>query len=168
MDGRLSRRQALAGGAGAIVAAVGAGCAGGSVGQGPRLSAPEEPEWLAAGPLEGLSAETYMLRRKVRIPDVPRLVLGIYLRLESDTVGAPVIAISNRCTHLGCPVRYIEASRRFICPCHGGVFDRDGRVEGGPVKRPLNRYRTRVYDGTVYVGDLIGADGGPPAELSGG
>ena len=33
------------------------------------------------------------------------------------------IAISTRCMHLGCPVRFVEAAERFICPCHGGVYD---------------------------------------------
>ena len=37
------------------------------------------------------------------------------------------IAISTRCMHLGCPVRFVAASERFICPCHGGVYDFQGR-----------------------------------------
>ena len=32
------------------------------------------------------------------------------------------IALSSRCMHLGCPVRYVPAAERFICPCHGGVL----------------------------------------------
>ena len=37
------------------------------------------------------------------------------------------IAISTRCMHLGCPVRFVEAAERFICPCHGGVYDFHGQ-----------------------------------------
>ena len=54
------------------------------------------------------------------------------------------MAISTRCAHLGCPVRYIRASQKFVCPCHGGVYDFQGKVVGGPPVRPLDRFYTRV------------------------
>ena len=56
----------------------------------------------------------------------------------------PYIAISTRCAHLGCPVRWVDAAERFICPCHGGVYDLLGRRVGGPPVRPLDRFPTRV------------------------
>ncbi len=46
------------------------------------------------------------------------------------------VALSSRCMHLGCPVRYVQAAERFICPCHGGVYDFRGEVAGGPPVRP--------------------------------
>jgi menaquinol-cytochrome c reductase iron-sulfur subunit len=65
----------------------------------------------------------------------------------------PYVVISTRCAHLGCPVRYIQASQKFVCPCHGGVYDSQGQVEGGPPVRPLDRHYTRVVNGRVEVGD---------------
>lgn len=62
------------------------------------------------------------------------------------------IAISTRCMHLGCPVSYKPAAQRFICPCHGGVYDFEGKVDGGPPVRPLDRFYTRVVDGRVQIG----------------
>jgi menaquinol-cytochrome c reductase iron-sulfur subunit len=62
------------------------------------------------------------------------------------------IAVSTRCAHLGCPVRWIEASERFVCPCHGGVYDFQGKVAGGPPVRPLDRFHTRVQAGQVQIG----------------
>jgi len=62
------------------------------------------------------------------------------------------VAISTRCMHLGCPVRYVDASKRFICPCHGGVYDFVGMVSGGPPVRPLDRFYVRVQNGEVQVG----------------
>jgi menaquinol-cytochrome c reductase iron-sulfur subunit len=62
------------------------------------------------------------------------------------------VALSSRCMHLGCPVRYVAAAERFICPCHGGVYDFRGMVVGGPPVRPLDRFYTRVHDGLVQVG----------------
>ena len=54
--------------------------------------------------------------------------------------------------HLGCPVRFVTASRRFICPCHGGVYGFQGEVDGGPPVRPLDRFYTQVEAGRVLVG----------------
>ena len=62
------------------------------------------------------------------------------------------IALSDRCMHLGCPVRYVAAAQRFVCPCHGGVYDFRGLVAGGPPVRPLDRFYTRVNDGLVEIG----------------
>ncbi len=62
------------------------------------------------------------------------------------------IALSSRCMHLGCPVRYVEAAERFICPCHGGVYNFRGEVAGGPPVRPLDRFFTLEHDGYIYVG----------------
>lgn len=62
------------------------------------------------------------------------------------------IAITSRCAHLGCPVRWVDAAERFICPCHGGVYDLLGRRVGGPPVRPLDRFYTRVVGGEVQVG----------------
>ena len=62
------------------------------------------------------------------------------------------VALSSRCMHLGCPVRYVAAAERFICPCHGGVYDFRGMVVGGPPVRPLDRFYTRVHNGLVQVG----------------
>jgi menaquinol-cytochrome c reductase iron-sulfur subunit len=66
--------------------------------------------------------------------------------------GTPYIAISSRCAHLGCPVRWVDAAERFICPCHGGVYDLLGRRVGGPPVRPLDRFYTRVSGGLVELG----------------
>jgi Rieske Fe-S protein len=66
--------------------------------------------------------------------------------------GEEFVVISTRCMHLGCPVRYTPPAKRFICPCHGGVYDFQGKVVGGPPPRPLDRFYNRVKDGLVEVG----------------
>jgi nitrite reductase/ring-hydroxylating ferredoxin subunit len=50
-------------------------------------------------------------------------------------------AVSLRCTHLGCLVRFNAAERSWDCPCHGSRFDVDGAVLEGPAVRPLPRRR---------------------------
>jgi glycine/D-amino acid oxidase-like deaminating enzyme/nitrite reductase/ring-hydroxylating ferredoxin subunit len=48
-----------------------------------------------------------------------------------------VHAVSLRCTHLGCLLRFNDAERSWDCPCHGSRFDVDGAVLEGPATRPL-------------------------------
>jgi menaquinol-cytochrome c reductase iron-sulfur subunit len=55
------------------------------------------------------------------------------------------------CTHLGCPVHWLQAPQIFMCPCHGSVFNGDGTVAGGPAPRPLFQYQIRVVNGRVQI-----------------
>jgi menaquinol-cytochrome c reductase iron-sulfur subunit len=66
--------------------------------------------------------------------------------------GGEIVAISSRCMHLGCPVRWVQAASRFICPCHGGVYDFTGKRVGGPPVRPLDHFYTRIANGQVQIG----------------
>ena len=127
---------------------------------GPLFEKHEQP-WNDVGPVDQFTADTY-------IPKVITLVSGIgqagkttvYLRKRNpriDTKGpqdewSQYVAISTRCMHLGCPVRFVEAAGRFICPCHGGVYGFQGQVDGGPPVRPLDRFYTRVRAGRLEVG----------------
>ncbi|HBA41156.1 MAG TPA: hypothetical protein DCZ05_15970 [Deltaproteobacteria bacterium] len=58
------------------------------------------------------------------------------------------------CTHVGCPVRWNPQASRFFSPCHGGVFDKDGRVLAGPPPRPLDRYEYKTEKGIIYAGQI--------------
>ncbi|TAM78757.1 MAG: ubiquinol-cytochrome c reductase iron-sulfur subunit [Acidobacteria bacterium] len=61
------------------------------------------------------------------------------------------IAFSVDCTHLGCPVRWLQGANLFMCPCHGGVFYANGTVASGPPPKPLTQYPVRVQDGEVQI-----------------
>jgi hypothetical protein len=63
-----------------------------------------------------------------------------------------VIAISSRCAHVGCPVRFVAAASSFVCPCHGGVYNFRGIRTGGPPPRPLDRFYTLIENGRVLLG----------------
>lgn len=58
-------------------------------------------------------------------------------------------ALSPICTHLGCTVEIERA--RLVCPCHGSMYDREGRVVQGPAQRALARYRTELTRDEVLV-----------------
>jgi menaquinol-cytochrome c reductase iron-sulfur subunit len=71
-----------------------------------------------------------------------------WLRRTGDQTFA---AFAVNCTHLGCPVRWLQDAQLFMCPCHGGVYYGDGRVAGGPPPRPLFQYPVRVQGGEVQL-----------------
>lgn len=68
--------------------------------------------------------------------------------------GEEFIAYALDCTHLGCPVQWEPGAQLFMCPCHGGVYYKDGTVAGGPPPEPLNQYPVRVRDGQVEIGTM--------------
>ncbi len=71
-----------------------------------------------------------------------------WLRREDATT---FTAFAVNCTHLGCPVRWFENAELFLCPCHGGVFNKDGSVAAGPPPKPLTRYPVRVRNGQAEI-----------------
>jgi Rieske Fe-S protein len=122
-----------------------------------------EVRWEAVGKPEDFPDDTYIPKVITETSGVGEIgKTTVYMRARNDDIDPPsdpdipgtddFVAISTRCMHLGCPVRYVEASARFICPCHGGVYDFTGRVSGGPPVRPLDRFYVRVQNGQVEVG----------------
>lgn len=71
-----------------------------------------------------------------------------WLRREGEQ---QFVAFSINCSHLGCPVRWLPAADLFMCPCHGGVYYKDGTVAGGPPPEPLTKYPVRVNNGQVEI-----------------
>ncbi len=53
-------------------------------------------------------------------------------------------ALSATCSHLGCRVRWDAPKKQYLCPCHGGVYDRDGKVVAGPPPRGLDPVNVRL------------------------
>jgi menaquinol-cytochrome c reductase iron-sulfur subunit len=68
-------------------------------------------------------------------------------RIDPDNF--QVFAIN--CTHLGCPVRWFQEARLFMCPCHGGAFYEDGSHASGPPPRGLFEYQHKIDSGQLKV-----------------
>lgn len=60
-------------------------------------------------------------------------------------------AFSVNCTHLGCPVSWLQDADLFMCPCHGGVYNKDGTVAAGPPPEALVQYPVRVRNEQVEI-----------------
>ena len=68
-----------------------------------------------------------------------------------DRDGDGYRALSATCTHLGCRVNWDAANKQFKCPCHGGVYARDGAVVSGPPPRGLDRVAVRLNTETSQI-----------------
>jgi Rieske Fe-S protein len=55
------------------------------------------------------------------------------------------------CTHLGCPVRWFQESKLFLCPCHGGAYYENGAQASGPPPRGLYEYEYKIEKGQLWV-----------------
>ena len=76
----------------------------------------------------------------------------------SSFAGLPVIAgglmaLWQRCVHLGCRVPQCDASQGFECPCHGSRYNYHGEYEGGPAPRNLDRFIVSIDDSGQLVID---------------
>ncbi len=61
------------------------------------------------------------------------------------------LALSSRCTHLGCVVPWNEKAGTFPCPCHASSFDLRGEVLSAPAPRPLDLFPVVIEGGIVKV-----------------
>ena len=140
------RTVALHGAVAAVSAAVGVS-AGSAVALGRRPSGPGSGTSSTQGPSRAPGT------RIAAVADVP---VGTSLKFAT-AAGAPAyllrpaadtfLAYLASCTHQGCEV--LAERGGFRCPCHGGTFDSQGRVTGGPPPAPLGRIRVQVVDGVV-------------------
>jgi cytochrome b6-f complex iron-sulfur subunit len=63
-----------------------------------------------------------------------------------------VVAFSSKCTHWGCEVS-LPVDGAIKCPCHGSVFDTEGKVTHGPAKKNLYAYSATLNESTVTIRD---------------
>jgi cytochrome b6-f complex iron-sulfur subunit len=81
-------------------------------------------------------------------------------------INGEVVAISEKCTHLGCRVPFCESSGQFECPCHGSVFNRAGDFVAGPSPRGMDRFPTEIGDdGLVYIDTGTKVEGPAPGSF---
>lgn len=80
-------------------------------------------------------------------------------RLYVVNVEGNLLALSQKCPHLGCRVPFCESSGRFECPCHGSIFDLAGEYVAGPAPRGMDRYEVAADPPRVVVDTATLVDG---------
>ncbi len=61
------------------------------------------------------------------------------------------LAVSRKCTHLGCTIPWVDKDKRFACPCHASAFDIRGEVISRPAPRALDIYRLTIENDIIKV-----------------
>jgi cytochrome b6-f complex iron-sulfur subunit len=95
-----------------------------------------------------------------------RFYLVSYTGDAADTIyagliGEGLMALYQKCVHLGCRVPFCQVSQWFECPCHGSKYNRVGEYRDGPAPRSMDRFRVSIQNGTVNV-DTSEVILGPP------
>ena len=75
-------------------------------------------------------------------------------------MSAGIVALYQKCPHLGCRVPTCATSQWFECPCHGSQFNRVGEKKGGPAPRGMDRFAVSINNGNVVI-DTGAVFGGP-------
>ena len=70
------------------------------------------------------------------------------------------LALSRKCTHLGCTVPWVAKESKFVCPCHASAFDISGNVISPPAPRALDMYAVMIEN------DMVKVDTGKPIKRS--
>ena len=74
---------------------------------------------------------------------------GAFYLVRLDDEG--LLALSCKCTHLGCTVPWVEKEKRFLCPCHASAFDITGNVINSPAARALDIFPVGIENNIVKV-----------------
>jgi len=93
---------------------------------------------ITAGAVEGFAPQS-----------VTAFVRGQFYLARLEDGG--FLALSRKCTHLGCTVPWVEKEKRFACPCHASAFDITGNVISPPAPRALDIYPVTIENDIVKV-----------------
>jgi cytochrome b6-f complex iron-sulfur subunit len=97
---------------------------------------PEARTWLTAFPADALP------KARSAYSNQPSVLAGME---------AGIVALYQKCPHLGCRVPECKSSQWFECPCHGSQYNRVGEKKAGPAPRGMDRFGVSVTNGNVIV-----------------
>ena len=119
----------------------------------PVLARTTEKSWSEAGNVSEFQSPTAPVKKLVQIEQLDgwrRTVLQKPVYVVKDSSGQ-ITVLSAVCTHLGCTVPWVEDQKKFICPCHKGMFSLDGKLLSGPPPRNMDVLPMRVENGVVKI-----------------
>lgn len=110
------------------------------------LYLPEARSWVTEYPREAVSKADAIYRNQGAV---------------FSGMSEGIVALYQKCPHLGCRVPECKTSQWFECPCHGSQYNRVGEKKGGPAPRGMDRFGISVSNGMVVI-DTATVFGGPP------
>lgn len=114
--------------------------------------AKRETLWLHAGDLKSLTdGQPVPVTLRIARPDGASEVVDRRVIYLVKTGNREVRALDSTCTHLGCRTKFNGESGHIECPCHGGVYDMQGKVIDGPPPAALATLTTRLDGDQILV-----------------
>jgi cytochrome b6-f complex iron-sulfur subunit len=82
------------------------------------------------------------IKKAAKVPQYAKVLPGMELGM---------VALYQKCVHLGCRVPWCQQSQWFECPCHGSKYDRVGEKRGGPAPRGLDHWIVSISGQKVVI-----------------
>jgi cytochrome b6-f complex iron-sulfur subunit len=99
----------------------------------------------------------YLSEARAWVTEYPKDALGkgqaVYSGQAPVFTGmqAGIVALYQKCPHLGCRVPECKSSQWFECPCHGSQYNRVGEKKGGPAPRGMDRFGVAITNGVLTI-----------------
>lgn len=97
-----------------------------------------EDEWYNIGDLDNFECDKFY----------PFSKGGFFLYKQND---GGLLALSHKCTHLGCAIQIDDTEDGFHCPCHASNFNKYGEVKSPPAARALDILPIKIQGRSIYV-----------------
>jgi cytochrome b6-f complex iron-sulfur subunit len=97
----------------------------------------------------------YLPEGRMWVTQYPSSAVGkaeaVYPEPVLNGMRAGIVALYQKCPHLGCRVPSCATSQWFECPCHGSQYNQVGEKKGGPAPRGMDLFPTTVSGGSITV-----------------
>ena len=120
----------------------------------PATKVQKKESWVPLGPLDsypvGIPTLFSFTRSTVNGWEKTVISFGAYVMRCSES--QDVVTVFFICyTHLSCRVHWEVDEKDYVCPCHDGIFDVEGKVVAGPPPEPLWEYENKIEDGNLFI-----------------
>lgn len=109
-------------------------------------------EWIVLGPVSAVEPGTptpFTFSQTKEVGWKRQRINQTVYAVTGD--GQDFKVFSDACTHLSCKVHWEGEREAFVCPCHDGVFDKEGNVVSGPPPKPLYQYESKVENEQLMI-----------------
>ena len=109
--------------------------------------------WTAIGAIDEFSDLSQPILKPLELKQVDgwREVDSSQTVYVTKAANGEMEVLSSICPHLGCTVGWRKEQDDFFCPCHGSVFEPDGKRVSGPTPRGLDTLPHKIEDGKLMV-----------------
>jgi cytochrome b6-f complex iron-sulfur subunit len=109
-------------------------------------------------------ARTYLeVYPQAALPNAELAFKGPLAKVVAGIKETGLVALYQKCPHLGCRVPWCASAQWFECPCHGSKYNRVGEKRGGPAPRGMDRWPIATNDdGTITIDTSGTVIQGPP------